>query len=263
MVSNWLFDIWGIWIAFICCIRIIFLLHMPNPTYTAVILKKQPYGEGDELVTFFTRESGKIRALAKSVKLPKSKLSASLQVLFCVSVQVAGSRLPKIIGVQVTETYAKIRESLKAIAHAYYALETVIKFTPDEQPNDTLYNALTGFLAFLDTHAAEPPLHQAGLLKFKLQLLESLGLALHVPKNPTAQEYWFSNSRGGFLLQAEGDAQKVSGQDMHALNHLESVAWHQVNAQVQNSEYLNHVLSSFLEYYMERKVKADDFLNMV
>ena len=51
---------------------------MREQHYSAIILKKQPYREGDEIITLFTKEGGKIRCLAKSVKSPKSKLAAKI-----------------------------------------------------------------------------------------------------------------------------------------------------------------------------------------
>ena len=46
---------------------------------TGIILKKQPLNESDEIITFYTKENGKIRALAKSVKSSKSKLQQKIQ----------------------------------------------------------------------------------------------------------------------------------------------------------------------------------------
>src|SRR5947208_3391870 len=69
-------------------------------TYQAMILKKQAYAEADEIITFFTFEHGKVRALAKSVKSPKSKLQQKLQALFLVQVTLSHSKFPKIITIK-------------------------------------------------------------------------------------------------------------------------------------------------------------------
>jgi DNA repair protein RecO (recombination protein O) len=74
-------------------------------TYAALVLKKQPLNEADELITVFTKEIGKLRVLAKSVKFAKSKLQYSLQSLFLVNLTVTGGGLPKIIGVEVVNLF--------------------------------------------------------------------------------------------------------------------------------------------------------------
>ncbi len=56
-------------------------------TYLSIILKKQAFKEADELITVYTKEAGKLRVLAKSIKSPKSKLQHGLQVLFLVKIE--------------------------------------------------------------------------------------------------------------------------------------------------------------------------------
>ena len=104
-----------------------------------VILKKQAFNEGDEIITFFTRELGKIRCLAKSVKSSKSKLQQKLQSLFIVDISFTHGKLPKVISVEPVKVFSAMRENLQALKRAFYAQELVLKFTPDEQKNEPLY----------------------------------------------------------------------------------------------------------------------------
>ena len=143
--------------------------------YTAIILKKQPLNEADEIITFFTREAGKIRALAKSVKLSKSKLQNALQSLFLVNLTLAGKgSLPKIIGVQPVKIFAELRQNSDCIMRAYYACELVLKFMPDGQKNLKLFEFLSDFLTHLNS--ADPNLDSA-LAKFKAGFLSAIGLS--------------------------------------------------------------------------------------
>jgi DNA repair protein RecO len=108
---------------------------MKELQYTAVILKKQPINEADEIITFYTQESGKVRALAKSVKLAKSKMQNWLQLLFAVKVVLSGrSNLKTISYAQVIHTHEFLRSDLQAIKFAQVASEILLKFTPDLEP---------------------------------------------------------------------------------------------------------------------------------
>ena len=46
----------------------------------AVVLDRAPRGESDELITLYTRSLGKVMAVAKSSRMPLSKLSGHLRV---------------------------------------------------------------------------------------------------------------------------------------------------------------------------------------
>jgi DNA repair protein RecO len=146
---------------------------MKELQYTAVILKKQPINEADEIITFYTQESGKVRALAKSVKLAKSKMQNWLQLLFAVKVVLSGrSNLKTISYAQVIHTHEFLRSDLQAIKFAQVASEILLKFTPDLEPNVSLYHNLEDYLNFLGEHTH----YELGLLKFKLNFLIAIGL---------------------------------------------------------------------------------------
>src|SRR3989344_3680734 len=145
--------------------------------YQAIILKKQPFNEGDEIITFFSLENGKIRGLAKSVKLAKSRLQHALQTLFLVNIRLTASQgMPKIISAEVVKSFSGIRENLPAAAGAFYAIELLLKFTADEQKNEKLFNLLLDFLSFLSDYPAEDS--GLALVKFKTELLSAVGLSV-------------------------------------------------------------------------------------
>jgi DNA repair protein RecO (recombination protein O) len=57
---------------------------MKQQSTKAVILTRTDYGEADRIMTFLTPELGKVRAMAKGVRKPKSKLAGGIE-LFSVS----------------------------------------------------------------------------------------------------------------------------------------------------------------------------------
>ena len=250
-------------------------------TYNAIILKKQPYLEADEIITFYTEEAGKLRGLAKSVKFAKSKLQQSLQAGFLVQLTLAGKNLPKIIGSEVVNPFANIRENLAAVSHAFYAIEAVLKATPDEQKNQRLFNLLLIFLTFLDLDKARAELLNIGLAKFKIEFLESLGFGIHAPEEHSANNkalgrlsesknlpWGFSVSRGSFI-QADNSADVISvkplvlGQfwDLQGLSFSHLIAKGEISANLKESlEELQALLSRFIEYQLDREIKSDRYL---
>lgn len=231
---------------------------------TGIILKKQPYNEGDEIITLFTKEQGKLRVLAKSVKLAKSKLQNSLQALFLVNISVAGNKLPKIIAAQPEEVFLNLRENLRAVKMAFYAVELLLKFTPDEHKNEALFNLLEQFLSKLNTEKSDDVLNLA-LAKFKIAILQDSGLGIHYPKNISPREkVSLSPVRGGFVSGEEGASflpvSKACFQLFLKLAGVNSTDISQDSSAIQE---LQKLLSIFIEYQLERRVNSEKYLNMV
>lgn len=236
---------------------------MPRESrYAAIILKKQPLNEGDEIITFFTKEQGKVRALAKSVKLQKSKLQQKLQVLFLVDAILSGGKLPKIIGAEPKKVFRHIREHLAALKVAFYAIELALKFTPDEQKNEPLFNLLENFLEFLNSRHNEETLN-LGLLKFKAEILAVSGFNLRHAKNAKQAPVFFSQNRGGFFAEKYPDAvlvHKTAYELFLQISQSDFARLSAIKHQGQRLPEIQDLLSKFIEFQLERQVKSEKYL---
>jgi DNA repair protein RecO (recombination protein O) len=54
---------------------------MPLKESEAIILRTFPLGEGDRLVSFLDRQSGRVRGVARGARLPKSRFGSTLEML--------------------------------------------------------------------------------------------------------------------------------------------------------------------------------------
>ncbi len=141
---------------------------------TGVILKKQNYKEADQILTVWTRQAGKVRLLAKSLRLPKSKLASSLTELTVVEMEAVGHKnLPTVISAQCKKNYRSFRDDLVKTGSAFYAGELMMKMTADEHPNEPAFNLMVEFLEKLDE--VELIGHYSLIDKFALDLAEILG----------------------------------------------------------------------------------------
>ena len=142
--------------------------------FTGIILKKQNYREADQIITFWSREAGKIRFLAKGIRLPKSKLAYSLQDLSVVEVQITGKNLPSLTSANSAQQFNNIALDLKKSAIAFYAVELMLKFTADEHPNYQVYELFFNFLNHLN-NTGEISDDDKVIDIFALQLAKALG----------------------------------------------------------------------------------------
>lgn len=208
--------------------------------YTAIILKKQPFNEADEIITFFSRQTGKIRGLAKSVKLPKARLQNALQSLFAVEVTLVNrGNLPQIIAAEPQKTFARLRHQLDLLKLGLYAVELVLRFTPDGQKNEPLFDLLYDFLNYLDTDGRQ---QEVSLAKFKAQFLVTVGLSASAHED----------------LGTESDRLKLC-------QTLENISFTELNYTTwPDIAPLQRFLSDFIVYHLDREVKSERFLqNMV
>ncbi len=239
-------------------------------TSQAIIIKQSAFGEADEIITFFTREAGKIRALAKSVKLSTSKLRHGLQPMFSVAVTLtgghsAGTKLSKIIGVTVAETFSNIAADSERVKRWYVVAELINKATPDEQNNEELFQLLLDFLTILNRPQISAAQLDLVLAKFKLELLAAIGLGIWHPAEANAQPRFFSNAKGGFFnTRLASDAVPVTSatwQSFKRLNSQPFSALHDEPAgRILPLGDLPQLVTDFLLYYLEREIKAEQFL---
>lgn len=235
-------------------------------TYTSIILKKTPYGEADEIITGLTLEAGKVRFLAKSVKLAKSKLQNSLQALFLCRLRAAWPRpgqLHKIIGVEPVEIFPNLRQDLLAVKAAYGAAELVLRFLPDEQKSEGAYKLSRIFLEFLEKNAGQAEKIQAGLLAFKIKLLEILGLGITLPAQPIAKSLVFEPFKGGFAESPDFTAGAVSPKAAEDFLALRAASFLDLPKKLSAFEELKPLVDGFLEYQLERELKAEKSLDNV
>lgn len=114
---------------------------------TAVVLRSRDYGEGHRLISLFTREEGKVLAVAKGVKKPKAKLAAALQHFTLGEMQLAvGRRFDVITQVRVVNPFYGLRTNLAAVAYASYFAELLDESLEERQHAPVLFDLLVDAL---------------------------------------------------------------------------------------------------------------------
>lgn len=198
---------------------------------TGIILKKQNYREADQIVSCWTREAGKVRVLAKALRLPKSKLAYAVQDLSEVEIHAVGRNLATLIGAKPLRQFSSLKQDLKKTAIAFYAAELMLKMTADEHPNQPAYDLLTDFLSTLDE--LDYSVRYYPLLEcFSVKLLDVLGF--QIPNDLHA--------------------------DLNYLSRLEFNQFEQVLIESDRVDQLHSVINKFIEYILERNIKSEPFL---
>ncbi len=138
----------------------------------AVVIKRMDLGEADRIVTLFSRDEGKIRAVAKGVRRSTSRSAGHLEPFTLTDVLFAvGRELDVISQADTLESFRGIREDLDRTTHAYYLTELVDLLTEDRQENRLVYDILVRGLHDLVASADA----RMVIILFHLDLLEAVG----------------------------------------------------------------------------------------
>ena len=119
--------------------------------HQAIILKKQPLREDDELVMCYTRDFGKQRYQAKSSVLASSKQGTHLDVLNLIEFNlIEGKHHAIIASAAASNTFPRLKSSLPALAAAFFLLECFDKLVFENDHDPKLWRFLLDELTQLD-----------------------------------------------------------------------------------------------------------------
>jgi len=187
---------------------------MPLVKTQAITLKSRKWGEADRIVTFYTKHVGKIRAVARGARRPKSRMGAALEPLTLCDLNLfekSGDTLYRVSQVDLIEPFLRFREDLTMMAAAARMVNVVGAVTPDGDPDPDLFDTLEGALRSLI--ASDDPALTA--LLFQIRLLGLTGFRPQTDhcaacgKTKVIHEPQFSPASGGLVCVTCAAGQRV------------------------------------------------------
>ncbi len=137
-----------------------------------IVLKSMEYQEADKIVTIYTKDYGKITAIAKGVRKTKSKFGSSLEILtYSTFLFYKGKNLDIVSQTEILESFFSTSKEVIKFAFAANCVEVVNKLTEDREINIVLFNLLKEALHYL-RESNDPKLLT---LSFKWQTISILG----------------------------------------------------------------------------------------
>src|SRR5436305_1758957 len=122
---------------------------------TGVVLRTYRLGEADRIVVMMTAQHGKVRAVAKGVRKPRSRFGARLEPVSHVAVMMyAGRQLDIVSQAESLDHFRAIREDLDRLTRAMALLEVVDQVAQEREANTQLYQMLVGALRALAARSA-------------------------------------------------------------------------------------------------------------
>ena len=116
-----------------------------------IVLKTIKLGEADRIVTLYTREYGKVRAVAKGIRKTKSRFGARLEPFTRVQLLIykGRSNLDTITSADILTSFDGVRRDYLKLTSASALVDIVEKITPEREEAADVYDLLHDGLAAL------------------------------------------------------------------------------------------------------------------
>ena len=147
----------------------------------ALVLRTTDWSESSRIATLWTREFGKVRALAKGGRRLRSNFESALDLLTLCSIVLirkSSGGLDLLTEAQVAQRFPRLGSDLKALYGAYYVAELLDGWTEENDPHPVLFDHAVETLRALG--GALPPSGREvtsgrRVMRFEVQLLAELG----------------------------------------------------------------------------------------
>lgn len=139
----------------------------------ALVVRGTDWSETSRITTLFTREFGKVRALAKGGRRIKSSFDVAFDLLTVCEIMVirkGHGGLDLLTEARMVEQFPVLRKNLPALYGGYYVAELLADGTQDYDPHEPLFDAALETLRALGT--GDVP---AAVSAFELVWLRELG----------------------------------------------------------------------------------------
>ena len=237
----------------------------------AIVLKRTNLGEADSIITLYTPNLGKIRAVAKGVRRPKSKLVGHLELLTQGAFLLAqGQNLDIITQSQIIESFQPIKNDLWRTSCAIYISELVDQFSAEEAENYPVYRLLQSTLHWL----CDARNNELVLRYFEIHLLRLTGYqpelykCLNCRAELVPQRNFFSTGGGGTFCPACARNEPMSFpltidalKTMRFLLNNDHISVGRLKISPLLSRELEQLLRDYIRYVLEHEVKSLEFLD--
>ncbi len=183
---------------------------MPGRTVKteAVVLRSIRYSEADRILHLYSAERGRVNAIAKGVRKPRSRFGGRLEPFFRLDLVLheGRSELLTVTNVATIDGYPRLRSSAAAIGAGARACDSVLRLLDSADSNRPAYNLLCRYLSLLDAPDPGRATALETALAFRLKLALAAGFSPELASCARCGEAdhltGFSGAAGGVVCAA-------------------------------------------------------------
>ena len=241
----------------------------------AIVLRHADWGEADRMVTLYTRERGKVRAVVKGARKITSRKAGHLEPFTNVKLQIARGRSDLLIVTQAdtVDAYLPLRDTLVLTGNASYVVEILDRFVYEEEgPNPTLFRTLAQTLKRLETE----PDTWLPVRYYEMRMLDFLGFrpqlqeCANCGREIKAEDQFFSYAAGGATCPRCGQGlpnlAPISINALKYLRHFQRSSYAEARKARPSDVVKKEVeilMQGYFTYLLERELNSPGFLRNI
>lgn len=240
----------------------------------AIVLKKNNFSDYHKIVTLFTRDYGKVQAIAKGVRRMKSKMAPHLECgthVTCMLIE--GKGLHTLSSVKAKSNQKKIRANLSKTAELYLMCETVDKFTDEGQQDYALHDMLQESLLLLENGVGK----SEDTLVSSAFLVKLLKISGYMPELHTCvisgekideEENFLSIEKGGLVKPVHKltEHMKLSAIQIKIMRYIERETLQNIkNVKLDFTELegIQRTLNVYAHYLLSKPIKSQQLIEKI
>jgi DNA repair protein RecO (recombination protein O) len=256
--------------------------HMASEKSSAIVLRLVEFSETSLIVTMFTRDFGKVTALAKGARRPKGPFESALDLLALVRIvflRKSSDVLDLLTEAKLDRRFRAAGRDLSRLYAGYYVAELLAELTDTHDPHPELFDAANQALLALDGNVSPT----TTVLWFELLALGQVGHAptldqcaacgreVEVGSADSNIRVPFGLLAGGLLCNACRSGQRqvvsVSVAAIHTLRLFsrtgtsETQDWQVLNIPVGERGELRGLLNNYLNHLTGHRLRLQPFLH--
>src|SRR5262249_14423524 len=166
---------------------------MPACNSEAYILRTYPFREADLIVSFFTRDHGKLRGVAKRARRPKSNFGSGLERLSLVKMayfQQENRELANLDSCELLRSPFNLQSQWETSVALDYIAEVSDQLLPPSDVSDRFFRLLFAVLEFLqaEKEKGNPAAHWPAVLYFDIWAVRLSGILPELRIRPESKE---------------------------------------------------------------------------
>ena len=248
----------------------------PSHVTPAIVLRTRPFGESDKIVSFFTKNFGKLTGIAKGAMRSRKRFMNSLEPFVFVNLRFQDPPHSNLVFIQSTDLVSSFKQlltSLERISYASYLVDITDGLLGEREENPTAFQHLMEGLSFLEKNGTS--LHF--LTSFELKLLRLVGYQpfldnckrCHKDHLKGADYRWhFSPIDGGILCESCGRSRKevlpLSAAAIDVLSALQAETLGPSSCLLLPRSVIREIRTAvlgFIQFHMDREIKSASFLS--
>ena len=250
---------------------------MPAPrryTTEAIVLSRFDYAEADRILTLITPAGGKLKAIAKGIRRPTSRIGGSLEPFAELRLALAHGRTFDVVTqVEVLHPWLRLRDDLLSFGTASYLAELADGTLEERHASETVYVLLKRAYEILDAGMAPGRVARW----FEMHLADELGVRPEVDRCVECgrlleadERYRWVPPLGGVLCErCPGPPHERVGLSLEGLKLLKAYQRLDVEAlatlrlRPETEREVETAMREFLAYTLDRAPRSLAFLDEV